>query len=86
MRATIKTKKMNHPDFEKLSLHDEPAGKFIQRNLNDTPFSVTFKWQQTSITVQLDNGEDVLKLPQVFSDFLTKNNIPNTIMPYEPTY
>jgi hypothetical protein len=77
---------MKNPDFEKLSLLDEPAGKINQRNLNDIPFGVTFKWQQTSITVQLDNGEDVLKLPQVFSDFLTKNNIPNTIKPYEPTY
>ena len=46
-------------------------------NLTPTPFSVTFSWQEQCITVQLENGEDVLKLAQIFSDFLTRNGIPN---------
>ena len=45
--------------------------------LTPTPFSVTFSWQEQRITVQLENGEDVLKLAQIFSDFLTRNGIPN---------
>lgn len=47
--------------------------------LEPTPFSVTFSWQEQRITVQLEKGEDVLKLSQIFSDFLTNNGIPNTI-------
>jgi hypothetical protein len=48
-------------------------------NLNPTPFSVTFTWSGKSITVQLDNGEDVLKLANIFSEFLTNNGITNII-------
>jgi hypothetical protein len=48
-------------------------------NLTPTPFSVTFTWSGKSITVQLENGEDVLKLANIFSDFLANNGIPNTI-------
>jgi hypothetical protein len=48
--------------------------------LNTTPFSVTFSWQGQRITVQLEQGEDVLKLAKIFSDFLTNNNIPNQII------
>ena len=48
--------------------------------LNTTPFSVTFSWQGQRITVQLEKGEDVLKLAKIFSDFLTSNNIPNQII------
>lgn len=45
-----------------------------------TPFSVTFSWQEQRITVQLENGEDVLKLAKIFSDFLISNSIPNKII------
>jgi hypothetical protein len=48
-------------------------------NLNPTPFSVTFSWSGKSITVQLENGEDVLKLANIFSEFLTNNGITNII-------
>jgi hypothetical protein len=48
--------------------------------LNTTTFSVTFSWQGQRITVQLEKGEDVLKLAQLFSDFLTSNYIPNKII------
>jgi hypothetical protein len=47
--------------------------------INSTPFSVTFSFNNERITVQLDNGEDVLKLGNIFSDFLTNNGIPNTV-------
>jgi hypothetical protein len=48
-------------------------------NLTPTPFSVTFTWSGKSVTVQLDNGEDVLKLANIFSEFLTNNGITNII-------
>ena len=48
-------------------------------NLEPTPFSVTFSWKDERVTVQLDNGEDLLKLAQIFSDFLTSNGIPNKV-------
>jgi hypothetical protein len=47
---------------------------------NTTPFSVTFSWQGQSITVQLEKGEDVLKLAKIFSDFLSSNYIHNKII------
>jgi hypothetical protein len=48
-------------------------------NLTPTPFSVTFTWSGKSVTVQLENGEDVLKLANIFSEFLTNNGITNII-------
>jgi hypothetical protein len=47
--------------------------------LKPLPFSVSFTWEDKNIKVQLDNGQDVLKLAKLFSDYLTNNNIPNTI-------
>jgi hypothetical protein len=44
------------------------------------PFSMTFSYEEQYITVKLDNGEDVLKLAQIFSDMLSNNNIPNKII------
>jgi len=70
---------MNYPDFKKFSLYDETAGKINQASLYDRTFSVTFTWQETSATVKLDRGEDVLKLANLFSEFLTNNGIPNTL-------
>jgi hypothetical protein len=49
-------------------------------NLTPTPFSVTFTWSGTAIKVELEKGEDVLKLAQIFSDFLTSNNIANKVI------
>ena len=46
----------------------------------EEPFSVTFSHKEEYITVKLDNGEDVLKLAQIFSDMLSNNNIPNKII------
>ncbi len=47
--------------------------------LIEQPFGVTFNWQYKSITVKLKNGEDVLKLANIFSNMLTENGIENTI-------
>jgi hypothetical protein len=44
------------------------------------PFSMTFSYEEQYIKVKLDNGEDVLKLAQIFSDMLSNNNIPNKII------
>ena len=44
------------------------------------PFSVIFSWKEERVMVKLENGEDVLKLAQIFSDFLTTNDIPNKII------
>lgn len=45
----------------------------------DTPFSITFTWKNNSNEIKLDNGEDVLKFAEIFSNMLTKNNIAHTI-------
>ena len=45
----------------------------------DNPFSITFTWKNDSIEIKLDNGVDVLKFGEIFSNMLTKNNIPHTI-------
>jgi hypothetical protein len=44
------------------------------------PFSMTFSYNGTAIKVELENGEDVLKLAQIFSDFLTSNDIANKVI------
>lgn len=49
-------------------------------NLLPQPFSVTFTWNGKSIKVELDNGEDVLKLGKIFSEFLISNGISNKII------
>lgn len=58
-----------------VSTYNEP----ILRINSDYPFSVTFSWKEKIIKVQLDNGEDVLKLAEVFSKMLIRNDIQNTI-------
>lgn len=57
-----------------ISAYNDPVVRF-----SDYPFSVTFSWKEKRIKVQLDNGEDVLKLAEIFSNMLTNSNIPNTI-------
>jgi len=56
-------------------------GTAVEWSINDLPYqvNVTFSWKGERITVQLENGEDVLKLPKLFSDFLTNNGIPNKV-------
>jgi hypothetical protein len=43
------------------------------------PFSITFSWKDQSMKIQLQNGEDILKLAKLFSDILQANGIVNTI-------
>jgi hypothetical protein len=43
-------------------------------------FSIRFSWKGDAIKVELENGEDVLKLGQIFSDFLTSNDIANKVI------
>lgn len=57
----------------------QEAGWFGTNVINPTTFSVTFSWSNNNVTVQLINGEDVLKIGDIFSDFLTNNGIPNTV-------
>lgn len=45
-----------------------------------TPFSITFTWKDERRTVQLENGEDVLKLADILSKVLTENNIEHKII------
>ena len=47
--------------------------------LKHYPFSVIFTWKENQIKVELNNGEDILKLAKLFSNFLTNNDIPNTL-------
>jgi hypothetical protein len=48
--------------------------------LTPTPFSVTFSWKGNAIKVELVNGEDILKLADMFSKVLTENNIEHKII------
>ena len=49
-------------------------------SIQQTPFSMTFSWQGNDIKVELVNGEDVLKLADIFSKMLTENNIEHKII------
>ena len=48
--------------------------------LEEMPFNVKFLWKNLSAEVVLENGEDVLKLAQIFSNMLHSNNIPNKLI------
>ena len=52
----------------------------ITTRIQPTPFSMTFNWQDDQVTVKLVNGEDVLKLADIFSRVLTENNIEHKII------
>lgn len=43
------------------------------------PFSITFTWMDKYATVKLKNGEDVLKLADIFSNMLIENGIENIL-------
>jgi hypothetical protein len=47
--------------------------------LQQLPFSITFRWNDLSANVTLENGEDVIKLAAIFSDMLLANNIPHKL-------
>ena len=49
-------------------------GTLSVRN-QEVPFNVTFRWGGKIIIVELENGEDVLRLADVFSNMLSANNI-----------
>jgi len=44
-----------------------------------SPFNVRFSWKDESITIELKEGKDVLKLASVFSLMLTENGIEHNI-------
>jgi len=46
----------------------------------DTPFNIQFNWKEEAIKVELEHGEDVLKLATIFSNMLTANNIPHKVI------
>ena len=53
---------------------------YTKLSIQPTPFSMTFSWQGNDIKVELVNGEDVLKLADIFSKMLTENNIEHKII------
>jgi hypothetical protein len=81
MKQTKKNNKQMENEFNlSTSKSSTDTGVFrFNPLLTPTPFSVTFTWSGKSITVQLENGEDVLKLANIFSEFLTNNGITNII-------
>lgn len=40
-----------------------------------SPFSLAFKWDEKSVTIELKNGNDIFKLAQGFMKFLDENEI-----------
>jgi hypothetical protein len=55
-------------------LYEEPI-----LSLKETPFAISFSWKDKVIKVELENGEDVLKLATIFSDMLSLNGIPHKV-------
>lgn len=62
-------------DKLKLYKSERPAFKVSE----PTPFSVCFTWQNETITVELKDGKDILRLASVFSLILTDNGIEHNI-------
>ena len=49
------------------------------KGIEPTPFSISFRWLNEEITIVLKNGEDILKVANLFSKMLTDNYIEHTI-------
>jgi hypothetical protein len=47
--------------------------------LVDKTFNIAFNWKEKTVKIELENGEDVLRLATIFSDMLTTNKIPHKI-------
>jgi len=59
---------------------DAKDGLYTSITPQEVPFNVTFTWGGQTIKVELDNGEDVLKLAAVFSNMLSANNISHKVI------
>jgi len=57
----------------------------LSEQIANEPWSVTFTWREISVKVQLHNGEDLLKIADLFSRFLTTNGIENTLIKNDRT-
>jgi hypothetical protein len=68
-------------DYSKTTLNNmkKDFGSEFPQYINEKPFNVTFSHKGDSVIVHLLNGEDVLKLADVFSQFLTENGIDNWV-------
>jgi hypothetical protein len=62
---------------DKLKMAD--TGGYTIKGFIPSPFSITFSWEGESITIELKEGKDVLKLASVFSLMLTENGIEHNI-------
>lgn len=62
---------------DKLTMSD--TGVLNLKGFIPSPFSITFSWEGESITIELKEGKDVLKLASVFSSMLTENGIEHNI-------
>jgi hypothetical protein len=60
----------------KLTMNDTNK---IGINIPPNPFSISFAWQNASVTVELKNGEDILKLAHILSLMLTENGIEHKV-------
>ena len=47
--------------------------------IEEYPFSISFTWKYKTINIRLDNGQDVIKIGEIFAKFLEKNGIPNKV-------
>jgi hypothetical protein len=57
-----------------------PNDDFRVIPLEPAPFAITFSWKDNYTKIQLVNGDDVLKLADIFSKILTENNIEHKII------
>jgi len=65
----------------KNKLKDQNLGTTVIKatDIIEEPFNITFTWNKESIKIQLTNGEDLFKIAYLFSKFLDKNDINNTV-------
>ena len=70
----------NTNDIFKIETESPLVLSLSNTNTSSTPFSVTFSWRENMVTVELTNGEDILKLADVLSKVLTENNIEHKII------
>ena len=47
--------------------------------LNPETFSITFYWKNKYVKVKLKNGDDIIKLADIFSNMLIENGIESII-------
>lgn len=81
--ANIKRYAMRDINLKHMEQQEEPKSILREIMFGKTPepepWSITFSWKNEAVKIKFKNGEDILKLAEVFSQYLTANGIENTL-------